>query len=388
MGNSLKLSIALICFIFINSSLSANTETRIINGQHASTASYPWLANLFVGSATDSENGGSCGGSLIDSKWILTAAHCFLNDAGDRADSSAGARTIVTLSSDTLEPLASKAIVVQGKQVFIHPNYNPDPATSSNVNDFDIALLELETTVVIPPVKLFIGETPGNVPTIVAGWGATLTDGTGPSNDLLQTQQITVSENICKTSHGDLITSNMICAGGYTSTDTSDTCQGDSGGPLFINLSSGSLQIGITSFGGSGTANCGTPGSPGVYAKISELYSFIQTHLSNTLVETSLADNQAITNQYDGVNGTVAIPKVYVDDQNYTVTLKHTGNLTFELNAATINAFDNADAVPSFFNAASALLILPLVKVNSQFFNVTLEHLGNFKFAAKIVDPI
>ena len=70
------------------------------------------------------------------------------------------------------------------------------------------------------------------------------------------------------------------------------------------------------------------------------------------------------------------------------VTLKHTGNLNFELSTAVINVSDNINAAPSYFNNADGSLILPLVNVSSEFFNVTLRHLGDFKFIVESTDPI
>ena len=43
---------------------------RITGGSLASRGQFPWQVGLII-------NGGSfCGGSLISSRWVLTAAHC------------------------------------------------------------------------------------------------------------------------------------------------------------------------------------------------------------------------------------------------------------------------------------------------------------------------
>ncbi|MDP3516981.1 MAG: serine protease [Pseudohongiella sp.] len=365
-------------------------QSRIINGKPASTSTYPWLASLFIVSESDSESGGGCGGSLIASRWILTAAHCFLNDAGNSVSTDAASRTSITLNSTNITNLSAGAIQVGAKRIIVHPNYNPDKETSANSHDFDIALIELESAVNIAPIRLYTGAIPGSVPAIVAGWGATVGDGSTPSDNLLATQLITVPENTCATAHEGSITANMFCAGGYTSTDTSDTCQGDSGGPLFVMLNDGPMQLGITSFGGSETSNCGTPGLPGVYARISQLFSFIHEHVPTANVINSLANLKLDYNTFIDATGMVAVPKVYGAGSKFAVQLRLTGIIAgayhFELASAEELKADVMTSVPSYFDEAENVLILPLVKVGPDTFNVRLKHLGDFKFVLVAAD--
>jgi secreted trypsin-like serine protease len=363
-------------------------QSRIINGKPATTTNYPWIASLFIVSEADSESGGGCGGSLIADRWVLTAAHCFQNDEGTQISEGVAARTTVTLGSSSLAVLSGNAVVTKAKQVIVHPDYNPNSDSSNNVHDYDIALVELDGPVNITPIRLYTGAIPAHIPAIIAGWGATVGDGTAASDDLQETQLLTSKASICTSAHEGIITANMFCAGGFTDTDTSDTCQGDSGGPLFVMLEQGALQLGITSFGGSETADCGTPGSPGVYANISELFSFINSHVPNTTVLNSLANKRTQYNTYDGATESVVIPKVYGDGKNYSVTLKHTGDMNFVLSAADENNSDRATANPSFFDGATNILYLPMLKVGAETYNVRLKHLGDFKFVLEAADSL
>lgn len=102
----------------------------------------------------------------------------------------------------------------------------------------------------------------------VTGWGYTMED--GEISTALRKASVEVwSNGKCREKYAK-ITDRMLCA----SSPGRDSCQGDSGGPLFYE-SDPSLkkhtQIGIVSWG----VGCARPDRPGVYARVTELVSWI-----------------------------------------------------------------------------------------------------------------
>jgi len=285
-----------IAFSFLNASAKETVKdsslsqdvSPIINGTQASVSTYPWM--VFLADAFEEQY---CGASLISETWVLTAAHCFLNEAGDAVDIVAGAESIIVLNSDTASPLASNAEVGQIGRIVVHPDYDPDQASSDNVDDKDIALVELTAAVSLQPVQLLSGTNPvleAGTQTLIMGWGTTAVDeventGINPSDVLLTAHQQIVSRSDCEATYGggpDGITDFMICAGAVEEAGTTDTCQGDSGGPMLVANGNDFVQVGIVSFGGTQTGPaCGDPDAPGVYASVSALAGFIQEHVSD-----------------------------------------------------------------------------------------------------------
>lgn len=263
----------------------ATDQSAIIRGQEALVSQYP-----FMGYMADSSGGQYCGASLIASRWVLTAAHCFLNENEDGLDLETGITSLAVFNTDTVDPAGSGAIEGKIERIIPHPNYNPNFETSDNANDADIALVELTAPVDLKAITLAgAGATPAaDTTTIIMGWGASEVSAEGEPggfpNNLMQSTQKIVSLESCNNIYGGDITSNMLCAAGPESDPQTDTCQGDSGGPMVVANNDSFVQVGIVSFGGTDDGpSCGDPNAPGVYADVAAFNAFIKEHTTGVM---------------------------------------------------------------------------------------------------------
>lgn len=230
-----------------------------------------------------------CGGVLISSQHILTAAHCDESQAGFRLYSARMGTADIGVDADPLDP--STGIEVEIAAIKRHNKYARIP-----VAVFDIAVAKLRRpvlfsdtltpicTVLPPPHSEPDSPAPGGY--IVAGWGRTETS---TSSELLQYTRLNqVPTHQCEEEYrqagqggrlgsgitGLDILQSQLCAQGVGRTDS---CTGDSGGPLMQQIEGTWYLTGIVSFG---TASCDSA-LPGVYTRVSEFYPWILKVMNN-----------------------------------------------------------------------------------------------------------
>jgi trypsin len=209
---------------------------------------------------------GGCAGSIIASKWILTAAHC-----------RSLFRSRVTGGSINLRD--SKRIQLKVLKSYVHPQYdNPE-------SSHDWALLELAQEIDFSKTKQLSAisiadsnlETSGGlsdgVMAKVLGWGVTSEDGGQPSV-LREVDVPLVSRERANSpeAYNGEIDETMIAAG-YDQ-GGKDSCQGDSGGPLIIKDTSGKQTlIGVVSFG----EGCARAHKYGIYSNVAYANEWIHS---------------------------------------------------------------------------------------------------------------
>lgn len=238
-------------------------STRIVGGREVKLGNYPWVvgivsrpsnyASSLLQDSKDSKTGYAyCARSLINDRFILTAAHCVTGvGIGDMK---------VTLGSNTLEELTNNP----SEQVadIITFNFNSDLITD------DYALIKLAKPVAfsekVSPICLTDNNYFDNL--FVTGWG--LTDAkmyNGKLSPVLKEVDLTpIRDSTCARFWDNFNPSNQLCSG---SSSTGSACQGDSGGPLATRKNGQVVQVGIVSYGAS---DCGADSSmPTIYTRIS-----------------------------------------------------------------------------------------------------------------------
>ncbi|XP_029434184.1 chymotrypsin-like elastase family member 2A [Rhinatrema bivittatum] len=242
--------------------------SRVVGGTEARPHSWPWQVSLQY------QSGGSwyhtCGGTLIASNWVLTAAHCI----GNRVYR-------VQLGKHSLGPTEAGQKSISAAKIIVHPNWNSNLLSQGN----DMALIKLAETVsssstiqpsCLPTAGAILAN---NAACYVTGWGRLQTGGASPK-ELQQGRLLVVDHATCSRSDwwGSTVKTNMVCAGGD---GVISSCNGDSGGPLNCKNSSGQWEVhGVVSFGSS--LGCNYYKKPSVFSRVSAFNSWIsQTIAAN-----------------------------------------------------------------------------------------------------------
>jgi len=253
----------------------AKRSSKIVGGVNTEVNEYPWQVALVRKGWRFSY----CGGSIITSRWILTAAHC--------VPSSRKPSNTEILAGEHKQGTSDESDMKRLKISRIVRHWKYDKRTT----DYDFALIRLKDPINfadnphIRPVCLPDSRT--NTYTgddaIVTGWGTTQSGGSS-SNTLKEVVVQVLSNAACRaTPYGNSITDQMLCAA--VEGGGKDSCQGDSGGPLVTAGGGDGVTpgqnydiIGIVSWG----SGCALEQYPGVYARVNKQLKWISKHTSGS----------------------------------------------------------------------------------------------------------
>uniref|UniRef100_A0A665X5J8 Plasminogen activator n=1 Tax=Echeneis naucrates TaxID=173247 RepID=A0A665X5J8_ECHNA len=240
----------------------------IYGGRFSNITDQPWQAAINVYQAHGRMHFHRCGGVLIDSCWVLSAAHCF--ELIDKAE-----KLQVILGRTFRKENSSSEQIFQVEKYWIHEKFD------NEILDNDIAILKLKTDIGICAVnspEVFPVCLP-DPQLVLPSWTECEISGYGRDKEFTAEYSERVKRGFVRlwpnercvsdVLSGRLVTENMLCAGDTRGLD--DACKGDSGGPLVCQKEDRMTLMGVISWGD----GCGQKDKPGVYTRVTNYIDWI-----------------------------------------------------------------------------------------------------------------
>ncbi|XP_051923165.1 tissue-type plasminogen activator isoform X1 [Hippocampus zosterae] len=246
---------------------------RMFGGRESDITEQPWQAAINVYQARLRQHFHRCGGILIDSCWVLSAAHCF--EPTDKPS-----KLEVILGRTFRKQNSSSEQIFKVEKYWLHEKFD------NETFDNDIALLKLKSDIGVCAV-ISQEVLPACLPEaglVLPDWTECEISGYGKDSEFSAHFSERVKRGFVRlwprercvpaVLSGRTVTANMLCAGDTRGLD--DACKGDSGGPLVCRNNDKMTLMGVVSWGD----GCGQRDKPGVYTRVTRYIDWIHNKMT------------------------------------------------------------------------------------------------------------
>ncbi|NP_001166086.1 serine protease 68 precursor [Nasonia vitripennis] len=238
-----------------------NHSDKIYGGSSAALGQFPFM--VIIHRLAGKGQYFVCGGSILSSRWVLTAGHCIAN----KPQKFFVVFGVVDKSGFGYDYITGDGVSMISTQGALHPGYGE--------GQHDIGLLYMPKDIpfsdTVQPIRLagksYQRQSFASQMGHVYGWGKDEQDGRAISK-LKYGRVPIISNGMCRRTWS--VDYTHVCTDSSTG---QDVCQGDSGGPLVVlEADDEPLQVGIVSYG-----DAGCPSSrPSVFTRVSAYTTWIK----------------------------------------------------------------------------------------------------------------
>lgn len=284
-------------------------SANIVGGESTTLNQLPFFARLILHKTGENQFSNICGGSIVNDRFILTAAHCVQSDTFTDGWTTEDLHVLVK------NPTMDDVYVSEFKdvsQIIIHPDYD-----ESDLWINDIALLELSTPITDNVQSITLPQDFGDYSDAsvyqIFGLGKTSTSDEYIATYLRWAEVKPLSDSECADMVSGFHSQESLCATGFENRVYSGVCLGDSGGPLtYVDEEGMYQQIGIVSYGSS---VCESAEIPSVFTELLNYTSWLEEKTS-TGVATSYDATLAATESYHSAGDSENVEDTTTIDEN------------------------------------------------------------------------
>lgn len=270
-------------------------NTKIVGGYRANIKQYPYLAAIVMSKTEYDGSDCLCGGTIVTSRWILTAGHCCVMSKHKEYMS-------IIVGSTNCYNMTGNFQKIPVIDFVVHPMFSMEADGTRGYHTYnDIALMLLKTNIrteLAKPVKLATykwlssrDQKKMNNNCVAMGWGMQAYGKTRTPPYLFAVKLPLYDVEKCHKIYNEeyyklpleapvkFDTTKAVCTlypGGGK-----DVCTGDSGGPLICD----GRQIGVVSMG----YDCAKPGVPNIWTRVDRFYYWILKTTANVKMNSQSA---------------------------------------------------------------------------------------------------